>query len=76
MGYLPQSARLAEAARLPTLPGSRIHLGVLIALLLVPAIYVLLWKTTAGFRLRAIGSSARVALATGIDVERGSRSRS
>ena len=68
MGYLPQSARLAEAARLPTLPGSRIHLGVLIALLLVPAIYVLLWKTTAGFRLRAVGSSARVALATGIDV--------
>jgi ABC-type uncharacterized transport system permease subunit len=68
IGYLPQSARLDEAARLPTLPGSRIHLGVLIALLLVPAIYVLLWKTTAGFRLRAVGSSARVAAATGIDV--------
>jgi general nucleoside transport system permease protein len=68
MGYLPQSARLEEAARLPTLPGSRMHLGVLIALLLVPAIYVLLWKTTAGFRLRAVGSSARVALATGINV--------
>ena len=71
MGYLPQSARLEEVARLPTLPGSRIHLGVLIALLLVPAIYVLLWKTTAGFRLRAIGSSARVALATGINVKAG-----
>jgi ABC-type uncharacterized transport system permease subunit len=71
MGYLPQSARLQEVARLPSLPGSRIHLGVLIALLLVPAIYVLLWKTTAGFRLRAIGSSARVALATGIDVRMG-----
>jgi ABC-type uncharacterized transport system permease subunit len=68
MGYLPQSARLEDVARLPTLPGSRIHLGVLIALLLVPAIYVLLWKTTAGFRLRAIGSSAQVALATGIGV--------
>jgi general nucleoside transport system permease protein len=68
IGYLPQSARLEEAARLPTLPGSRIHLGVLIALLLVPAIYVLLWKTTAGFRLRAVGSSTRVAAATGIDV--------
>ena len=65
MGYLPQSARLEAAARLPTLPGSRIHLGVLIALLLVPAIYVLLWQTAAGFRLRAVGSNARVALATG-----------
>ena len=42
------------------LPGSRMHLGVLLALLLVPAIYVLLWTTTVqGFRLRAIGSSAR-----------------
>jgi simple sugar transport system permease protein len=71
MGYLPQSARLETVARLPTLPGSRIHLGVLIALLLVPAIYLLLWKTTWGFRLRAIGSSARVALATGIDVKAG-----
>jgi ABC-type uncharacterized transport system permease subunit len=70
-GYLPQSARLEEVARLPTLPGSRIHLGVLIALLLVPAIYFLLWKTTAGFRLRAIGSSARVARATGINVRVG-----
>jgi general nucleoside transport system permease protein len=71
LGYLPQSARLAEVARLPTLPGSRIHLGVLIALLLVPAVYVLLWKTTAGFGLRAIGSSDRVALATGINVKAG-----
>jgi general nucleoside transport system permease protein len=71
MGYLPQSARLQEVARLPTLPGSRIHLGVLLALLLVPAIYVLLWRTTAGFRLRAIGSSARVAIAAGIDVRMG-----
>jgi general nucleoside transport system permease protein len=71
LGYLPQSARLEGFARLPTLPGSRIHLGVLIALLLVPAIYFLLWKTTAGFRLRAIGSSARVARATGINVRVG-----
>jgi ABC-type uncharacterized transport system permease subunit len=71
MSYLPQSARLEEVARLPALPGSRIHLGVLIALLLVPAIYVLLWKTTAGFRLRAIGSSTRVAFATGINVRVG-----
>jgi general nucleoside transport system permease protein len=70
-GYLPQSARLEEVARLPTLPESRIHLGVLIALLLVPAIYVLLWKTTAGFRLRAIGSNAMVATAAGIDVGAG-----
>jgi general nucleoside transport system permease protein len=69
--FLPQSARLEGAARLPTLPGSRIHFGVLITLLLVPAVYVLLWKTTFGFRLRAIGSSASVAHATGMNVQAG-----
>jgi len=69
--FLPQSARLEGAARLPTLPGGRIHLGILIALLLVPAVYVLLWKTTFGFRLRAIGSSAGVAHATGMNVQAG-----
>lgn len=68
-GYLPQSAKLDAVARMPTLPGSRIHLGVLIALLLVPAVYVLLWRTTLGFRLRATGAGASVAAATGTNVK-------
>jgi simple sugar transport system permease protein len=71
VGFLPQSARLEAPARLPTLPGSRVHLGVLIALLLVPLIYLLLWKTVQGFRLRAIGSGQSVARATGMNVTAG-----
>jgi simple sugar transport system permease protein len=70
-GFLPQSARLEAAARLPTLPGSRLHLGVLLALLLVPLAYVLLWRTVQGFRLRAIGSGPEVARATGMNVAAG-----
>jgi general nucleoside transport system permease protein len=70
-GYLPQSAKLVGPARLPTLFGSRIHLGVLLALLLVPAVQVLLWRTVQGFRLRAIGSGPGVARATGMNVRAG-----
>lgn len=70
-GFLPQSARLEGPARLPTFPGSRIHLGVLIALLLVPLVHLLLWKIVLGFRLRAIGSGPGVAEATGTNVAAG-----
>jgi general nucleoside transport system permease protein len=70
-GFLPQSARLEDAARLPTLPGSRIHLGVLVALLLVPAVHVLLWRTVQGFRLRAVGAGPGVARAAGMNVGAG-----
>jgi general nucleoside transport system permease protein len=70
-GFLPQSARLEAAARLPTLPGSRLHLGVLLAFLLVPLAYMLLWRTVQGFQLRAIGSGPEVARATGMNVAAG-----
>jgi general nucleoside transport system permease protein len=69
-GYLPQSAQFVEAARFPTIPGSRIHLGVLLAALLIPAVFALLWSTPLGFRLRAVGQRASVARYAGINVER------
>ncbi len=42
----------------------------LLAFLLVPVVYVLLWKTPLGFRLRAVGSRASVAQYAGISVNR------
>jgi ABC-type uncharacterized transport system permease subunit len=69
-GYLPQSAQFVDAARLPLLFGTRIHLGVLISLLFVPVVYVLLWYTPLGFRLRAVGSRSSVARYAGINVDR------
>ena len=69
-GYLPESAQFVAAARLPTFFGTRIHLGVLITLLLVPLVYALLWYTPLGFRLRAVGSRASVARYAGISVDR------
>ena len=68
-GYLPESAQLVRAARLPGLLGSRIHIGVVLAGLLVPVIYALLWGTPLGFRLRAVGSKESVARYAGYNVE-------
>lgn len=69
-GYLPMSAQFDPLTRLPQLPGTRIHIGVILVALLIPLIYVLLWHTPLGFRLRAVGSRASVARYAGFSVER------
>lgn len=51
----PQSDPLPLAARLPQLPGTRLHLGLLLALLLAIGLWVLGRWTLAGLRLRAVG---------------------
>ncbi len=68
---IPQTARLSENATLPALiPGSRLHLGVLVAVLAAIGAYVLLWRTPLGFRLRAVGHSPEAAKAAGIPVKK------
>ncbi|MEN6410845.1 MAG: ABC transporter permease [Anaerolineaceae bacterium] len=69
-GYLPQSAQFSASTMLPSLFGTRIHLGIIIALLLAPIVYALLWKTPFGFQLRAVGSRASVARYAGARVEK------
>jgi simple sugar transport system permease protein len=70
-GFLPESALLGEAARMPIVLSPRIHLGILLALALIPLVYVLLWRTPLGFRLRMIGSNAKVARFAGVNVSSG-----
>lgn len=69
-GVLPVSAKFNPATQLPVLGDTRIHLGVLLALILVPIVYVLLWKTPVGFKLREVGSRASVAQYAGISVNK------
>lgn len=69
-GVLPVSAKFAAVTMLPVIPGTRIHLGIFLAFLFVPLIYVLLWKTPLGFRLRAVGSRPSVAQYAGINVNK------
>jgi ABC-type uncharacterized transport system permease subunit len=68
---IPQTARLSEATDLPMLlEGLRVHAGFLIALLAAVAAYVLLWRTSLGFRLRSVGLSRDAARYAGIPVRR------
>jgi len=65
-GFLPETARFVAAAQMPRLFGSRLHLGILIALLLVGLTALLLWRSPLGFRLRAVGANLNVARSVGI----------
>ncbi|MDE0928574.1 MAG: ABC transporter permease [Acidimicrobiales bacterium] len=68
---IPQTQRLSDNASLPTLvDGTRLHLGVPIAVAAAVAAYFLLWRTPVGFRLRAVGHSPKAARAAGINVQR------
>ncbi|NOT08973.1 MAG: ABC transporter permease [Gemmatimonadales bacterium] len=61
----PQSDPIAAAARLPILPGTRLHLGLVVALLLAALLWALFTRTVFGFRLRAVGLGPRAALVSG-----------
>jgi len=64
-GVYPQSDAIADAARLPLLGASRLHAGVVLALLLSVLVWILLRKTAWGFRLRATGLGPRAAQVSG-----------
>ncbi|NRA04152.1 MAG: ABC transporter permease [Myxococcales bacterium] len=66
-GAYPQSDTFPAAARLPMLPGSlRVHAGVLLAMVLPVAIWILLFRSAAGLRLRAVGLSPEASRYAGI----------
>jgi simple sugar transport system permease protein len=67
---IPQTARLLEIFRLPRLVPTRLHLGALIAVLLAVLVYFLLWRTTLGYRIRAVGQNPQASRYGGIKVPR------
>ena len=67
---IPQTARLLDAFRLPRLAPTRLHLGFLIAVVLAIVVYILLWRTTLGYRIRAVGQNPRASRYGGIRVRR------
>lgn len=65
-GVLPQTDLVPAAAQLPVLvPGSRLHLGFLIGILIAAALWLYLGRTPGGFRIRAVGASPRAAEVSG-----------
>ena len=50
--------------------GTRLHLGVLVAVLAAPLVWLLLSRTVLGFRIRVTGENPEAARYGGIDVQR------
>ncbi|AFK52513.1 ABC transporter permease [Tistrella mobilis] len=70
MGW-PQSETLPMAAELPRLiPRTRLHAGLIMALVAAGLIYVMMTRTVLGFEMRAVGASPRAARFAGMGVGR------
>jgi ABC-type uncharacterized transport system permease subunit len=68
---LPLSPRLPEQLHLPLLAEpTRLHGGLVLALVLALAVYLLLYRTTWGFELRAVGNNPRGCTCSGISVKK------
>ncbi|MBN8591401.1 MAG: ABC transporter permease [Anaerolineae bacterium] len=79
--HIPKTARILAEIQLPRLTigwtegmelfaRTRLHYGLLIAVLLAVVMYVLLWHTPLGYRIRAVGFNERASRYAGIPVRR------
>jgi simple sugar transport system permease protein len=67
----PQTDSLAVSLWLPVfIKGTRLHTGFLIALAAAIGIWILLYKTGFGYRIRVVGSNANAARLAGIEINR------
>lgn len=67
--YLPQSAPVPEQAWLiRLLPPTLLHLGTVLAVILAVLVFIFLWRTTIGYRIRAVGLNPSAAKYAGINV--------
>jgi len=68
---VPETPSVLESARLPILiADTRLHAGIIIALIAAFVVYWLLWRTVAGFEIRTVGANPSAARYAGINVER------
>jgi len=49
---------------------TRLHFGLILAIVLAFIVYMLLWRTTIGYRIRAVGQNERAARYAGINAKR------
>jgi simple sugar transport system permease protein len=67
----PRTPDVDANAVLPIIiAGSRLHFGIILALVAVPLVWFLIERTTIGFQLRAVGFNQGAARAAGISVGR------
>ncbi|TFG93640.1 MAG: ABC transporter permease [Candidatus Atribacteria bacterium] len=68
--FIPQTARLPQVADLPRLIPTRLHFGTIIAVVFAILVYIFLWRTTIGFRIRMVGQNIKASRASGINVQK------
>lgn len=67
----PQTKAILDSIKLPVLVnGTRLHIGILIAVAMLVFYYIFLWRTTAGYRMRVVGLNRNAAQYAGISVKR------
>jgi general nucleoside transport system permease protein len=66
----PFTPPLPPTARLSSMPGSRVHLGLLLGLLAAAGLVILLGRTRLGYEIRIIGLSPEAARYAGMDLAR------
>src|SRR5205823_13392671 len=67
---IPQTRVLPLDKMLPAIPGTRIHIGVLVALAGALLVHFVLTRTSFGLRLQILGANPRAARHVGVKVPR------
>ena len=67
-GQIPATYIINDSAKLLSIPGTRANISIIIALLAAALIYYILWKTTLGYEIRAVGLNSDAAEYGGIAV--------
>ena len=67
--FIPQTARFVRTIDLPRLVPTRLHAGAGLAVILAILVYIFLWRTTIGYRIRAVGLNPHASRAAGIQVK-------
>lgn len=67
--YVPQTSIFPDQFLFPLImPPTRLHIGILLAIVSAIVVYIILWKTPLGYNVIAVGSNPRAARVGGISV--------
>jgi len=67
---VPQTDVTPKTHMLPYIPGTHVHVGIIVAFVAILAVHFVLTRTAFGLRLTVLGASPRAAAHVGIDVRR------
>jgi general nucleoside transport system permease protein len=70
-GFLPQTPLVSQTIRYARiLPGTRLHLGILVSIIALLLFFIFLWKTKMGYEIRVVGHNPEAAKYAGMHPNR------